>query len=83
MIGVAVIGLGNVFEGPYRTELAPLVRDGRVHVAAVCDPDPAKRRAKPRIEVTHAPAVAAWRRAESERITLARRPDLWAARANP
>lgn len=43
MIGVAVIGLGNVFEGPYRTELAPLVRAGRVRVVAVCDPDAAKR----------------------------------------
>jgi len=31
----------------------------------------------------HHAAVAAWRRAESERITMARRPDLWAARANP
>ena len=43
MIGVAVIGLGNVFEGPYRTELAPLVRAGRVRVVAVCDPDAGKR----------------------------------------
>ena len=43
MIGVGIIGLGNVFEGPYRTELAPLVRSGRVRVAAVCDLDPAKQ----------------------------------------
>ena len=43
MIGVGIIGLGNVWEGPYRTELAPLIRDGAVRVAAVCDPDPAKR----------------------------------------
>lgn len=43
MIGVAIIGLGNVFEGPYRTELAPLVRAGRVRVAAVCDPSEEKR----------------------------------------
>ncbi len=35
MIGIGVIGLGNVFEGPYRTELAPLVRDRRVAVRAV------------------------------------------------
>jgi tRNA (guanine37-N1)-methyltransferase len=25
--------------------------------------------------------IAAWRRAEAERLTQARRPDLWAARA--
>ncbi|MGI9188080.1 MAG: Gfo/Idh/MocA family protein [Gaiellales bacterium] len=43
MIGVGIIGLGNVWEGPYRTELAPLIRAGAVRVAAVCDPDPAKR----------------------------------------
>ena len=30
MIGIGIIGLGNVFEGPYRTELAPLIRDGHV-----------------------------------------------------
>jgi tRNA (guanine37-N1)-methyltransferase len=30
----------------------------------------------------HHAAVAAWRRAESERITRERRPDLWAARAS-
>jgi predicted dehydrogenase len=42
MIGVGILGLGNVFEGPYRTELAPLVRAGRVRVVAVHDPDPTK-----------------------------------------
>ncbi len=35
MIGIGVIGLDNVFEGPYRTELAPLVRDRRVAVHVV------------------------------------------------
>ena len=27
--------------------------------------------------------VAAWRRAEAEKLTQTRRPDLWAKRANP
>ena len=43
MIGIGIIGLGNVWEGPYRTELGPLIREGAVRVTAVCDPDPAKR----------------------------------------
>ena len=29
-VRIGIIGLGNVFEGPYRAELAPLIRDGRV-----------------------------------------------------
>lgn len=39
MIGVGIIGCGNVWEGPYRTELAPLIREGRIAVVAVCDTD--------------------------------------------
>jgi len=43
MIGLGIIGLGNVFEGPYRAELAPLIRDGRVVVQAIYDPVAEKR----------------------------------------
>jgi predicted dehydrogenase len=43
MIGIGIIGLGNVFEGPYRTELAPLIRDGHVTVHAVYDHGAEKR----------------------------------------
>ncbi|MBJ7333717.1 MAG: Gfo/Idh/MocA family oxidoreductase, partial [Thermoleophilia bacterium] len=43
MIGIGIIGLGNVFEGPYRTELAPLIRDGHVKVHAVYDHATEKR----------------------------------------
>ena len=43
MIGIGIIGLGNVWEGPYRTEIAPLIRAGAVRVVTVCDTDPAKR----------------------------------------
>ncbi len=43
MIGIGIIGLGNVFEGPYRTELAPLIRDLRVAVRSVYDSHAEKR----------------------------------------
>jgi len=43
--GIGVIGLGSVFWGPYMSLIEMLHAAGKVHVAAVYDPDPEKRRA--------------------------------------
>jgi predicted dehydrogenase len=40
-----VLGLGSVFWGPYMSLIEKLHAAGKVHVAAVYDPDPEKRRA--------------------------------------
>jgi len=45
VIGIGVLGLGSVFWGPYMSLIEKLQAAGRVHVAAVHDPDPDKRRA--------------------------------------
>jgi predicted dehydrogenase len=45
MTGIGVLGLGSVFWGPYMSLIEKLQAAGRVHVAAVYDPDPDKRRA--------------------------------------
>ena len=45
MIGIGVLGLGSVFWGPYMSLIEKLHAAGKVHVAAVYDPDPEKRRA--------------------------------------
>ena len=42
-IGIGVLGLGSVFEGPYLSLLERLRGQGRVEVVAIYDPDPAKR----------------------------------------
>ena len=44
-VGLGVLGLGSVFWGPYMSLIEKLQATGRVHVAAVHDPDPDKRRA--------------------------------------
>jgi predicted dehydrogenase len=44
-IGLGVIGCGSVFWTPYMNQIERLRAQGRVHVAAVYDADPAKRRA--------------------------------------
>jgi predicted dehydrogenase len=44
-IGLGVIGCGSVFWTPYMREIERLRAQGRVHVAAVYDADPEKRRA--------------------------------------
>ena len=43
-LGLAVIGCGSVFAGPYRAMIERLRADGRVHVSAVYDVDGDKRR---------------------------------------
>ena len=43
-LGLGVLGCGSVFAGPYRGMIEVLRAAGRVHVAAVYDPDDAKRR---------------------------------------
>jgi len=45
VIGIGVLGLGSVFWGPYMSLIEKLHAAGKVHVAAVYDPDPEKRRA--------------------------------------
>jgi predicted dehydrogenase len=43
-LGLAVLGCGSVFAGPYRAMIERLRADGRVHVSAVYDVDRDKRR---------------------------------------
>ncbi len=43
-LGLGVLGCGSVFAGPYRGMIERLAAAGRVHVAAVYDVDPRKRR---------------------------------------
>jgi predicted dehydrogenase len=43
-LGLGVLGCGSVFAGPYRGMIERLRAAGRVHVAAVYDPDDHKRR---------------------------------------
>jgi predicted dehydrogenase len=43
-LGIGVLGCGSVFAGPYAGMIDRLTAHGRVHVSAVFDPDPAKRR---------------------------------------
>jgi predicted dehydrogenase len=42
---LGVLGLGSVFSGPYAAQITKLALDGRVHLVAGYDPDPAKRAA--------------------------------------
>jgi predicted dehydrogenase len=43
-LGIGVLGCGSVFAGPYAAMIDRLAVHGRVHVGAVFDPSPAKRR---------------------------------------
>ena len=43
MIRVGVIGLGSVWQGPYRTEIDSLCRAGRAQITAIYDPNEDKR----------------------------------------
>ena len=43
VVKIGVLGLGSVFNGPYRTRLQDLVRQRRVAVTCVYDPDPLRR----------------------------------------
>ena len=40
---LGVLGLGSVFSGPYAAQITKLALEGRVHLVAGYDPDPAKR----------------------------------------
>src|SRR5215218_7166268 len=47
-LGLGVLGCGSVFWTPYMSLIERLQAQGRAHVAAVYDSDPAKRRAAAR-----------------------------------
>ena len=40
---LAVIGLGSVFQGPYRSRIEQLRQQGKAEIQVVCDRDESKR----------------------------------------